>query len=93
MSNNLRSISEEKVCLHYDINKIDIKEYQDLCLKNNKRTLQLGILGWDSGTAAGIYSQLNDLLDECNAWKSIQIIISDITTAIKGCKNDVIVKP
>lgn len=85
-------ISEEKFCLHFDGKKIDNKEYQVVCLKNDRRTLQLGILACDSGNSADIYKQLQDLLDEYSAWNSIQMIISDTTAVNTGRKNGVVVK-
>ena len=85
-------ISEEKFCLHFDGKKIDNKEYQVVCLNNDRRTLQLGILACDSGTSADIYTPLHDLLDEYNAWNSIQMIISDTTAVNTGRKNGVVAR-
>ena len=82
-------ISEEKFCLHFDGKKIDNKEYQVVCLKN-ERTLQLGILTCESGSAADIYIPLQDLLDEYNAWSSIQMIICDTTAVNTGRKSGVV---
>lgn len=85
-------ISEEKFCLHFDGKKIDKTEYQVVCLKNDKRTLQLGILVCDSGSSADIYEPLQDLLDEYNAWGSIQMIICDTTAVNTGRKNGIVAK-
>jgi hypothetical protein len=78
--------------LHFDGKKIDKTEYQVVCLKNDKRTLQLGILVCDSGSSASIYKPLKDLLDNYNAWNSIQMIISDTTAVNTGRKNGVVAK-
>ena len=85
-------ISEEKFSLHFDGKKIDKTKYQAVCLKNDKRTLKLGILVCDSGSSANIYKALQDLLDDYNAWNSIQMIISDITAVNTGGKNGVVAK-
>ena len=63
-----------------------------MCLRNNKRTLQFGILACGSGTSTHIYRSLHDLLDAYNACNSIQVIITDTTAVNTGCKNGVIAR-
>lgn len=85
-------ISEETFCLHFDGKNIDNKEYQVVCLKNDRRTLQLGILACDSGSSSDIYKPLKDLLDEYNAWNSIKMVICDTTSVNTGKKNGVVAR-
>ena len=85
-------ISEENFCLHFDGKRLEGKEYQVVCLKNNSRTLQLGILACSGGSAADIYVPLVALIDEFSAWKSIKMIVSDTTAVNTGRKGGIVVK-
>ena len=60
-------ISEEEFCLYFDGKRINNKEYQVVCLKNSARTLHLGVLACESGSAKDIFIPLQALLDEYNA--------------------------
>jgi len=48
-------INEEEFCLNFDWKRIDNKEYQVVCLRNSARTLNLGVLTCDSGSADNLY--------------------------------------
>lgn len=85
-------ISEEQFCLHFDGKKIDNKEYQVVCLKNSTRTLHLGILACESGSANDIFVPLPVLLDEYNAWNSMQMIISDTTAVNTSKKSGIVIR-
>lgn len=83
---------EEEFCLHFDGKRIKNKEYQAVCLRNPKRTAQFGVLVCDSGTAKDIFIPFHSFLDECSAWSSIKMIISDTTAVNTGSKNGVVGK-
>lgn len=85
-------ISEEEFCLHFDGKRINNKEYQVVCLKNSKRTLNLGVLSCKSGSAEDIFSPMKALLNEYDAWKSVKMIISDTTAVNTGHHSGVIVR-
>jgi len=61
---------QEEFCLNFDGKRIDNKEYKVVCLRNSARTLNLGLLACDSGSAENIFIPLQALLDEYNAWRS-----------------------
>jgi len=66
--------------------------YQVVCLKNPTRTLHLGILACESGSAVDIFVPLQALLDEYNAWNSVRMIISDTTAVNTGRKSGIVVR-
>jgi len=51
-------INEEEFCLNFDGKRIYNKEYQLVCLRNSVRTLNLGVLAYDSGSAENIFIPL-----------------------------------
>src|SRR6218665_3731622 len=57
-----------------------------MCLRNSTRTLDLGVLACDSGSAETIFIPLQALLDEYNAWRSVKMIISDTAAVNKPTK-------
>src|SRR6218665_33855 len=61
-----------------------------MCLRNSARTLNLGVLACDSGSVENIFIQLQALLDEYNARRSVKMIISDTTTVNTGHRNSVV---
>src|SRR6218665_3817405 len=85
-------INEEEFCLNFDWKRIDNKEYQVVCLRNSTRTLNLGVLTCDSGSAENIFIPLQALLDEYNAWRSVKLIISDTTAVNTGHRNGVVAR-
>src|SRR6218665_2860447 len=58
-------INEEEFCLNFDGKRIDNKEYQVVCPRNSARTLILGVLACDSGSAENTISPLQALLQCC----------------------------
>ena len=83
-------ISKEKFCLHFDGKRIKHKEFQVVCLTNEVRELKLGILICESGSAKHIFEPLKKLLDEYDAWNSIQMVVSDTTNVNTGKKGGVV---
>ncbi len=90
----LKSIMKEEnnFCLHFDGKKIGKHEYQVVCLKSPSREIKLGVLKCESGTAQDIFSSLENLLDEYDAWKNLKMIICDTTSVNTGRLNGVVVK-
>ena len=54
-------------CLHFDGKRIMSKEYVVVCLKSPSRSLNLGVIGSDSGTVADVFIGLKNLLNEFEA--------------------------
>ena len=93
MKNKLKAIiSKEKFCLHFDGKRIEGKEYQVVCLKNELRTLRLGILICESGKGKDIHKELKKLIDEYDAWNAIVMIVSDTTAVNTGHTEGVVTR-
>ena len=78
--------------MHFDGKRIDNREYQAICLKNSTRTLHLGVLACNSGSAEDIFIPLQALLEEFSARRSVKMIISDTTAVNTGHKNGVVAR-
>ena len=85
-------ILNEEFCLHFDGKQIDRKEFQVVCLTNDRRTLLLGILHCVSGSAQNIFGPLEELLNDYDAWNSIRMIITDTTKVNTGRVGGVVAK-
>ena len=83
-------ISSEEFCLHFDGKRINGEEFQAVCLTNESRSLFIGVLTCESGSANDIRKPLEMLLDEYDAWSSIKMIISDTTRVNTGCSSGVV---
>ena len=84
------NISSEEFCLHFDEKRINGEEFQAVCLTNERRSLFIGVLTCESGSANDIRKPLEMLLDEYDAWGSIKMIISDTTRVNTGCLSGVV---
>ena len=89
MSSRIKDVlqHENNFCLHFDGKRLNNKEYQVVCLQSPTRNLNLGILVCKSSNAKDIFTELQKLLDESEAWKSIKMIVCDTTAVNTGHKN------
>lgn len=67
-------------------------EYQVIVLQSETRQIKLGIRKCDSGSAQDIYNEIENVLEEFDAWSSIKMIICDTTAVNTGHINGVVVK-
>ena len=63
-----------------------------MCLQNENRIINLGILTCKNGSSRAIFEEIKTLMDEYDAWKSIKMIICDTTAINTGKENGVVVK-
>ncbi|ELU18836.1 hypothetical protein CAPTEDRAFT_210307 [Capitella teleta] len=64
-------------------------EYQAVVLKNSDSEIKLAALDLDHGKAETITESISSVIDECNLWGSIKMIISDTTSVNTGNKAEV----
>ena len=57
-----------------------------MCLQNENRIINLGILIYKKGSSKAIFEEIKTLMDEYDAWKSIKMIICDTTAVNTGKK-------
>ena len=82
---------DTEFCLHFDGKRIMTKEYEVVCLKSPSKTINMGVIVCDSGTAADVFLGLKNLLDEFDAWKNIKMIVCDTTAVNTGKKNGIVI--
>lgn len=76
--------NRDPYCLQFDGKRIQGEEYQVALLKNVSTEIKLGVVRCKSGSAKDIYNELNQLIDDYNAWKNIGMIICDTTAVNTG---------
>ena len=85
-------LQNETFCLHFDGKVVSKMEYQVVCLQNENRIINLGILTCKNGFSRAIFKEIKTLMDEYDAWKSIKMIICDTTAVNIGKENSIVVK-
>ena len=89
---NIKAILQsETFCLHFDGKVILKTEYQVVCLQNEDRLINLGILTCKNGSSRAIFKEIKTLMDEYDVWKSIKMIVCDTTAVNTGKENGVVV--
>jgi hypothetical protein len=83
---------EKDFCLHFDGKKMKNVEYQVVCVQNPQREIKLGIVQCTSGHSQHIYEKIKAVLDDYEAWGSIQMIVCDTTSVNTGRINGVVVR-
>ena len=63
-----------------------------MCLQNENRIINLGILACKNVSSRTIFEEIKNLIDEYDAWKSIKMIICDTTAVHIGKENGIVVK-
>lgn len=71
---------------------MDDQEYQVVSVQSPQRQLKLGIVKCASGSSNHIYAAIKSLLDDFDAWSSIQMIVCDTTPVNTGRLNGVVVQ-
>ena len=71
--------SKDPYCLQFDGKRVQGEEYQVVLLKNKITEIKLGIIKCESGSAAAIYKELHQLIDEYDAREKICMIICNMT--------------
>ena len=90
---NIKAILQsETFCLHFDGKVILKTEYQVVCLQNENRIINLGILTCKNSSSRVIFEEIKSLMGKYDAWKSIKMIICDTTAVNTGKENGVVVK-
>jgi hypothetical protein len=85
-------INEKEFSLHFDGKKLDDQEWQVVCAQSPERQLKLGVVKCTSGSAQHIYEGIKALLDDYDAWCSIQMVVCDTTAVNTGRLNGVVTK-
>ena len=83
--------NEKNVCLHFDGKRIGKKEYEVICLTSPTRSVNLSAVCCDNGSSECIFTQIKKIIDEFDAWSSIQMIICDTTSVNTGRKNRIVI--
>ena len=94
MTNKIKEILlvEKNFCLNFDGKRMDGHEYQVVSIQSPERHIKLGISKCASGSSKHIYDGIKSLLDEYDAWSSIQMIVCDTTPVNTGRLNGVVVQ-
>ena len=80
----VENLKHENWCLHFDGKTIQKKEYQVVVLKNENKDIRLADVELANGKGKTIFDGTKVILDECNPWSSIKMIVSDTTAANTG---------
>ena len=84
--------NEKKFCLRFDGKRIGKKEYEVICHTSPTRSVNLSAVCCDSGSSECIFTQIKKIIDEFDAWSSIQMIICDTTSVNTGRKNGIVIR-
>jgi len=78
--------------LHFDGKHIEESEYQVVVLKNERTEVKLDKLHLKHGKADTISEGIAKVLNECNLWTTIKMIVADTTSVNTGRKSGVVVQ-
>lgn len=78
--------------LHFDGKIIDKKEFQVVLLKNETEEIKLDILCLEDGKSQIIFDALHEVIKEFDLFKSIKMIVTDVTNTNAGKNNGVVVR-
>lgn len=63
-------------------------ERQWVHFKDNNEDTRLDMLDLNDGEAVTAYGGIVEVLEECDSWSDINIILCDATNVTTGCQNE-----
>ena len=82
---------KKNFCLHFDGKRIGKKDYEVICLTSPTRGINLSAVCCDSGSSERIFIEIKKIIDEFDAWSSIQMIICDTASVNTERKNGIVI--
>ncbi|CAI9728049.1 Hypothetical predicted protein [Octopus vulgaris] len=87
-----KTLHLEKWSLHFDGKCIDDQEYQVLVLKNEQEEVMFEALHLPNGKAGTVVKGITTILDECNLWNCVKMIVADTTSVNTVKRNGIVIQ-